>query len=106
MYFEQNGTDNILVADQHGTANLALGFTYGNDNKVDLEQSGAGNYSYIYQADGGYNEATVKQTDGVNLSSIIQSGSSNQANVTQSNANMNSDILQTGNGNQATVLQQ
>ncbi|MNY52864.1 Minor curlin subunit precursor [compost metagenome] len=73
---------------------------------MELEQSGAGNYSYIYQAYGDNNLATVKQSDGVNLSFITQGGSSNQASVTQSNVNMNSVILQTGNGNQATVLQQ
>jgi hypothetical protein len=88
-----------------GTANYADGISAGNGGMVNIDQSGSGNQSYTYQLYGSGNQATIKQTDGVNVAYVTQGGNANQAFVDQSGASQTASITQFGNTNMATVTQ-
>ena len=70
-----------------------------------IDQSGYANQSYTNQLYGSGNEATIKQTDSINVAYVTQGGQGNKAYVDQSGIAQTATITQLGSANLATVTQ-
>lgn len=112
----QTGSNSTYAINQHDGSGLhaeinSRSHDGGDNNVVNLEQSGTGASAMLEQSGGTNNQASIVQlgNGGMNSAQIIQYGSNNLAGVTQVGSNFMAAIQQTsagaGAGNTASIYQ-